>query len=397
MKPKMRSALSFGGPFVAAAAILLTQVPGAALAKPRGGVSHTATQTPPIQLGTSGGWRSDLANGYCCGGTLGALVDVGGRQYVLSNWHVFQSDIVLGGNGVVARYSDPVIQPGLIDVGCSASDAQTVAYLSSGSPSLAIVDASGVRANPNVNVDAAIAAVALDALGAPMVSGDGAILEVGVPASTTVEAFPQQPVKKSGRTTRLTRSKVVDIYATVNVAYEDECAGSAAFTKQFVNQILIANRGSRFLAGGDSGSLLFEDVASGPRAVGLLFAGSSSVAVANPIDEVLGTIVRNFVSIPELPPPTATIVGGASSAEAPAPSAGLQAAVSRARAAQLRHRGRLESVPDATGHAIGLDRLGRVVIKVLIEADSPRARAGAPRSLDGVPVVVEAVGRIIAY
>src|SRR5712671_5595304 len=26
-----------------------------------GGVSHTAKQTPPIQLGTSGGWRNDLA------------------------------------------------------------------------------------------------------------------------------------------------------------------------------------------------------------------------------------------------------------------------------------------------------------------------------------------------
>ena len=37
-------------------------------------VSHTAKQTPPIQLGTSGGWRYDLANGYCCGGTLGSLI-----------------------------------------------------------------------------------------------------------------------------------------------------------------------------------------------------------------------------------------------------------------------------------------------------------------------------------
>src|SRR6185369_15183271 len=27
-----------------------------------GGTSHTAIQSPPIQLGTSGGWRNDLAN-----------------------------------------------------------------------------------------------------------------------------------------------------------------------------------------------------------------------------------------------------------------------------------------------------------------------------------------------
>ena len=39
---------------------------------------HTAKQTPPIQLGTSGGWGFDLANGYCCGGTLGSMVQSGG-------------------------------------------------------------------------------------------------------------------------------------------------------------------------------------------------------------------------------------------------------------------------------------------------------------------------------
>ena len=43
------------------------------------GISHKTKQTPPIQLGTSGGWRYDLANGYCCGGTLGSLINVGGQ------------------------------------------------------------------------------------------------------------------------------------------------------------------------------------------------------------------------------------------------------------------------------------------------------------------------------
>src|SRR5437899_709294 len=91
-----------------------------------GGVSHTAVQTPPIQLGTSGGWSKDLANGYCCGGTLGSLVQIGGAQYILSNYHVFESDIVPGGNNIVATTGDPIIQPGLIDVRCSASGAQSV-------------------------------------------------------------------------------------------------------------------------------------------------------------------------------------------------------------------------------------------------------------------------------
>ncbi len=238
-----------------------------------GGVSHTAIQTPPIQLGTSGGWRFDLANGFCCGGTLGSLVQSGGTQYVLSNYHVFRSDIVSGGNGRVATNGDPIIQPGLIDVGCNANSAQNVATLA-GSASL-----------PSSNVDAAIAAVIPG-----MVRTDGAILEVGTLSSATVAAFINQAVKKSGRTTGLSRSKVSGLNATVSVAYDNECAGGAAFTKTFTGQILAANKGSRFLAGGDSGSLMVEDASTDPHAVGLLYAGSSSIAVANPIGQVLSWI-----------------------------------------------------------------------------------------------------------
>ncbi len=238
-----------------------------------GGVSHTAKQTPPIQLGTSGGWRHDLANGFCCGGTLGSLVQSGGTQYILSNYHVFRADIVNGGNGRVATNGDPIIQPGLIDVGCNAGTAQNVATLA-GSASL-----------PGSNVDAAIAQVTTG-----MVRTDGAILEIGALSSSTVAAAINQAVKKSGRTTGLSRSKVSGLNATVSVAYDNECAGGAAFTKTFTGQIIINNKGSRFLAGGDSGSLMVEDVATNPRAVGLLFAGSSSLAVANPIDAVLSWI-----------------------------------------------------------------------------------------------------------
>jgi hypothetical protein len=59
-------------------------------------VIHTAKQTPPIQLGTPGGNSIDLANGFCCGGTLGSLVKIGSTEYILSNYHVFESDIVSG-------------------------------------------------------------------------------------------------------------------------------------------------------------------------------------------------------------------------------------------------------------------------------------------------------------
>ena len=133
--------------------------------------SHQVRQTPPIQLGTSGGWRYDLANGYCCSGTLGSLVHVGTTQYVLSNYHVFWGDIVPGGNGRVATAADPVIQPGMVDISCNANNAQNVATLS-GSGSL-----------PSANVDVGYAQTI-----SGMVSTNGAILEIGTISATTAAA-----------------------------------------------------------------------------------------------------------------------------------------------------------------------------------------------------------------
>ena len=238
-----------------------------------GSVSHKAIQTPPIQLGTSGSWRYDLANGFCCGGTLGSLVQKNGEQYILSNYHIFETDIVSGGNSRVAQPGDPVIQPGLIDVGCSANSAQNVATLS------------GIKSLDGSNVDAAIAKVVPG-----IVRTDGSILEIGTISAQTVGASFNQRVKKSGRTTALTRSAVAGLNATVSITYDNECAGGTAFTKTFTGQILISNRlsgGRKFIDGGDSGSLMVEDVSTNPRAVGLLYAGSNTYAIANPIDDVL--------------------------------------------------------------------------------------------------------------
>ena len=246
----------------------------------RGRVSHTARQTPPIQLGTSGGWDYDLANGYCCGGTLGALVSISGMPYILSNYHVFESDTVLGGNNRVAQTGDSIIQPGLIDVSCNATGARGVAKL---------VKKSSL---PGSNVDCSIGQVV-----SGMVRSDGAILEIGTVSHSTISASINQAVKKSGRTTGLTRSKVTALNATITVTYDNECAGASAFTKTFTGQIVIDNNGNKFLNGGDSGSLMVEDVTPNPRPVGLLFAGSSTSAIANPIDDVLtflgATIVGN--------------------------------------------------------------------------------------------------------
>jgi hypothetical protein len=242
------------------------------------GAAHRTKQTPPVLLGTSGGWRYDLANGFCCGGTLGSLVQKGGTQYVLSNYHVLEADIVNGGNSRVAQAGDPVVQPGLIDVNCNAATAQNVASLS------------GIKSLPGSNVDCAIASVI-----SGMVSSTGSIIDVGTISASTVGASINQNVKKSGRTTGLTRSRVSGLNATVSVQYENECAGGVAFTKTFTGQIVIRNNGSKFLAGGDSGSLMVEDVTTNPRSVGLLFAGSNTSAIANPIGQVLSFLGATMV------------------------------------------------------------------------------------------------------
>ena len=246
-----------------------------------GGTSHTTLQTPPIQLGTSGGNVNDIANGFCCSGTLGSLVHIGVTQYILSNSHVFVGDVVAGGNGRVSQIGDNINQPGLVDNNCSAANTNIVANVSS----LSTV----YPPTSTPNVDCAIAQVI-----AGEVQTNGSILEIGTLSATTVGASVGQAVKKSGRTTGLTRSTISGLNATVNVGYETECAGTS-FTKTFTGQLLVRNRRSAFLNSGDSGSLMVEDVTTNPRAVGLLFAGGGGIAVANPIGDVLSFLGASMV------------------------------------------------------------------------------------------------------
>ncbi len=66
--------------------------------------------------------------------------------------------------------------------------------------------------------------------------------------------------------------------ATVRVSYGEDVA-------LFVDQILITPTKGRFSDGGDSGSLIVTDPDKNP--VGLLFAGSRRLTIANPIELVL--------------------------------------------------------------------------------------------------------------
>ena len=84
---------------------------------------------------------------------------------------------------------------------------------------------------------------------------------------------------KYGRTTGFTSARVDGIGAIVNVAYDNG-------TARFINQLII--KPGTFSSGGDSGSLIVADGGTDDRRpVGLLFAGSNAITIANPIAPIL--------------------------------------------------------------------------------------------------------------
>ncbi len=353
---------------------VIGQLALAAPPRPGGGgkIDPKAVQQPPIQLGTSGGNANDIANGYCCSGTLGALVEIGGTQYILSNTHVFAGDSVPGGNRKVATKGDPITQPGNVDTACGSNGYQVVGTLDDWSP---------LVPGGTTPVDAAIAQIVPG-----MVQTDGAILGIGTLSSDTVTAFVGQLVKKTGRTTGFSRSSVSGINATVTVGYSTECAGTS-FETTFTGQVLIKNKGSRFLNSGDSGSLMVEDVAVTPRAVGLLFAGSSTIAVANPIGNVLGHFGARMVG-------QAGVTG--SDDLAAGPDSLPRGQLAKALRLQQLHGNRLAKAAKGLGHAVGAVD-GQPVIQVLVEEITPEALAATPKQIEDVPVVLEAIGKVVAF
>lgn len=218
-----------------------------------GGTDPTARFPRPVPIGISTGHPSITA------GTIGCRVKKGGQVYALSNNHVYAASNA-------ASNGDDVLQPGAYDGGGlpgdkigDLSDYQTIVFSTSA----------------NNVIDAAIALTTTADLGNSTPSNG-----YGAPKSQTVAPSVGLRVKKYGRTTKQTKSRISVINATVNVNY-----GSPGVAR-FVNQIVIGGGG--FSAGGDSGSLIVVEKGSNARkAVGLLFAGSSSATIANPIGPVL--------------------------------------------------------------------------------------------------------------
>ncbi len=345
------------------------------------------TQTEPIELGTSGGIINDAYGNYCCSGTLGSLVTRNGTLYILSNNHVLANS---AGNSGSPDVGVAITQPGLIEVNCASSSTHTVANLSEYFP---------LQTGSIPKIDAALAAVSS---GAVDTSGNilllGSTLTNGVPApgapKSGVGLTPAQAiaapyngaVAKSGRTTGLTCSTIVGTNVASSVSYYAHCGDTnAAFTVNYTD--LVAVNGGDFSDTGDSGSLIVTQ--STAEAVALLFAGSDTDTVGNPITDVL----PDFPGAGNVTP---TLVGGAThqvigctlpalKAVATVPQAkAVSESIQQASAVRDLHAPQLLSIPAIKAVAVGesYDQPGKA--SILLFVGSGESLAGIPRTIDGV-------------
>jgi hypothetical protein len=222
--------------------------------KPTGSRINPAARFPrPVPIGVSTGHPDITA------GTISCRVKNASGVYALSNNHIYADENR-------ATIGDNVLQPGPYDGGKNPQDA--IGTLSAFVPIM--------FDGTNNTVDAAIALSSTANLGNATPSNG-----YGKPKSTMASAYARMQVQKYGRTTALTQGRVYATNATVNVQYDQGVA-------RFVGQIIITP--GNFSAGGDSGSLVVKsdrNANENNKPVGLLFAGSNTITVANPINAVL--------------------------------------------------------------------------------------------------------------
>jgi hypothetical protein len=336
---------------------------------------HRVAQPRPIELGTSGGNLNNISTLYCCSGTLGALVqDRKGRFYILSNNHV----LARTNRG---RKREAISQPGLVDADCSLSITDAVAALTRRKP----IHFSSRSVNV---VDAAIAQVLPGD-----VDTNGNILGIGTLNSVIVEPSVGLAVKKSGRASGVTHGAVAAVDAAVLVDYDVTC-GVGSRTALFLHQIRITPGGfGDFSSGGDSGSLVVEDVDSCPRAVGLLFAAGDADTFANPIANVLSALKVSVVGCSSTS--TVAILPRAQSVGARRVSAESFAACQSAKAVAETD---LLKTPGVVGVGIGVSDTdpARAVLEVYSKTDAAALGAKLPKTIQSVPVKVIQTGPIHA-
>jgi len=359
---------------ITAVSVADTTKSGTAQADVRVHHDNQDAQSGPIKLGTSGGNSTDKTTSnsriFCCSGTLGSLVSRAGTFYILSNNHVLdKSDQGTAG--------DPISQPGLADSNCGTSPIRTVANMSQAAP---------LKTAPHA-VDAAIAQVV-----SGQVDTSGTILDLAAvgqpaqPSATTGTPAINQGVAKSGDATGLTCSTVTAIDTAVQVMYQTQCQGGTQFTVVFDNQVSIT--GTAFSNSGDSGSLIVDS--SNSRPIALLYAGSSTGTVGNPIQDAYNALKDSSGTAPQVvggPDHPISCPAGAQSQVttqgSAAPSTLPQSEISRATLARNHRMFELMQDPAVDRVEVGRsdDNPGESAVVVTLRN---QARFPIPAQVDGV-------------
>jgi hypothetical protein len=220
----------------------------------------------PVPTGVSVGNKNE-----CTAGTNGAVVEKNGMSYFLSNNHVFARE-----NN--AAIGEDIVQPGRRDSipQCDTNFPNPVADLSE----FEEINYGFLGFN---TIDAAIAEIR---------SGINFTCETAcgyTPSNPNppITASVGMNVKKCGRTTMETTGKVTGVNVIVFVGYS---GGKSAL---FIRQIQFSD----IAEPGDSGSLIVTNDGTN-RPVALLFAGSDTTTIGNPINDVLNNFNVSICSTP---------------------------------------------------------------------------------------------------
>jgi hypothetical protein len=213
-------------------------------------------------------------------GTLGCLVQRAGEIFILSNNHVLA-------NSNAAHLGDSILQPGSYDGGTLNDQIGTleqfipIAFDGETAPTpgcspleflkrlFGIKPATSINTPGNNTVDCALARPLSPSL------VDSNILNIGIPIGVG-DATLGTAVQKSGRTTGYTQGQITQIDVTVSVDYDGKIA-------TYKNQLMAGAMSQ----GGDSGSAVLN---TNKEVVGLLFAGSNTTTIMNPIQLVFDAL-----------------------------------------------------------------------------------------------------------
>jgi hypothetical protein len=353
------------------------------------------TLTVPVQLGSSGSNVdadcSTPAPGFCFGGTLGSLLTNNATPpalVILSNNHV----LGLSDGGAAGQN---VTQPGIIETNCSTNGTTVVAN---------VTNILSLQSQP-------IPTFPVDVTTAQIISGkvdpDDNILELGALSTVNGVQVPQPAppaggsgitsaagklLAKSGRTTGLTCAKVDSTNTSmIVVGYSIGCATGTSFSVTYHDEVVVANmsNGQSFIGDGDSGSLAVDAATAEP--VALMFAGSDTDAVGNPVADVLNALhagtghTYTFVGGAQHAVPGCSLPGLSSVKVTPQSAAALPAGeAQRAQTAGINNSSQIINTPGVSAYGGGgsLDAPQEPAVMIFLAPGA--SHAGIPLTIDGV-------------